>query len=222
MLITATRTVAAGPPAQISARQTSPLQRGRSGGLLAAAASSLVLMAIACGGSTGAGAGQQASSAAPDSNPGGDIPDTQAYVSFTAPSGAFTVKVPEGWGRSQQAGATVFADKLNAVRLEAVSSPAAPTAESATATELPTIRNEVKGFRPGTVTTVNRAGGSAILITYQSESAPDPVTGKTVRDAVERYEFWRAGTEAIVTLSSPRGADNVDPWRIVTDSFRWS
>jgi hypothetical protein len=24
-----------------------------------------------------------------------------------------------------------------------------------------------------------------------------------------------------VTLSGPAGADNVDPWRTVTDSFRW-
>ena len=53
------------------------------------------------------------------------------------------------------------------------------------------------------------------------DAPADPVTGKVVHDAVERYEFWRAGTEAILTLSGPVGADNVDPWRIVTDSFRW-
>jgi hypothetical protein len=182
----------------------------------------LVLLAGACGGPTGGGAAQTGSSAAPETNPGGDIPDTQAYVTFTLSPGAFTIKVPEGWGRNRQGGATVFADKLNAVRLEAVPSPAAPTVESATSTELPAIRTGVKGFHPGAVKGVSRAGGSAVLITYQADSPPDPVTGKTVRDAVERYEFWRAGTAAIVTLSSPVGADNVDPWRIVTDSFRWS
>ena len=30
------------------------------------------------------------------------------------------------------------------------------------------------------------------------------------------------GREAIVTLSGPRGADNVDPWRVITDSLRWT
>jgi len=38
---------------------------------------------------------------------------------------------------------------------------------------------------------------------------------------VERYAFWRAGTTVILTLSGPQGADNVDPWRMVTDSFGW-
>jgi hypothetical protein len=37
----------------------------------------------------------------------------------------------------------------------------------------------------------------------------------------ERYEFWRAGVEAVVTVSSPVGADNTDPWRTITDSFAW-
>jgi len=47
------------------------------------------------------------------------------------------------------------------------------------------------------------------------------VTGKVVRDDVERYEFWRGGTEAVLTLSGAAGSDNVDPWRLVTDSFTW-
>jgi len=51
---------------------------------------------------------------------------------------------------------------------------------------------------------------------------PDPVTGKTVTDSVERYVFTHGGRTAVLTLSGPRGADNVDPWRIVTDSLRWT
>jgi hypothetical protein len=47
------------------------------------------------------------------------------------------------------------------------------------------------------------------------------VTGKVFRDAVERYEFYRNGTETVVILAGPTGADNVDPWRTVTNSFRW-
>ena len=42
-----------------------------------------------------------------------------------------------------------------------------------------------------------------------------------MREAVERYAFWHDGQEAVLTLSGPKGADNVDPWRIVTDSLRW-
>ena len=38
---------------------------------------------------------------------------------------------------------------------------------------------------------------------------------------MERYTFWHDGQEAVLTLSGPKGADNVDPWRIVTNSLRW-
>jgi hypothetical protein len=42
-----------------------------------------------------------------------------------------------------------------------------------------------------------------------------------VTEAVERYSFWRSGQEVVLTLSGPQGADNVDPWRKITDSVRW-
>jgi hypothetical protein len=68
---------------------------------------------------------------------------------------------------------------------------------------------------------VTRKAGPAVLVTYQADSPPDPVTGKVVRDDVERYEFWRNGTEVALTLAGSAGSDNVDPWKIVTDSFAW-
>ena len=72
------------------------------------------------------------------------------------------------------------------------------------------------------MTTVKRHAGPAIRITYLADAPPNPVTGKRGTDAVERYVFFHNGREAVLTLSGPKGADNVDPWRIVTDSVRWS
>jgi hypothetical protein len=161
------------------------------------------------------------SSATPEVNPAGDIPDNQVFVAFTDAAGPFTIKVPEGWGRTEVAGVQTFTDKLNSVRLEVVATPSAPTTSSATSSELPAIKSSSKGFSGGKVSTVSRAGGQAVLITYQADSAPDPVTGKVIHLDVERYEFWKGGKEAIVTLSGPVGADNVDPWKIVTGSFAW-
>ena len=63
--------------------------------------------------------------------------------------------------------------------------------------------------------------GDAVLVKYQATSPPEQVTGKIVQLSAERYEFWRGGVEAIVTVSAPAGADNVDPWKTVTDSFGW-
>jgi hypothetical protein len=87
--------------------------------------------------------------------------------------------------------------------------------------ELPAVRAASRRYEPGTVTQLHRAAGPAVRITWKADAPADPITGKVVHDAVERYEFWHGGTEAVLTLSGPVGADNVDPWRIVTDSFRW-
>jgi hypothetical protein len=143
------------------------------------------------------------------------------FVAYTPPTGGFSVKVPEGWARTESGGTVTFTDKLNSIRMESVPASKAPTVESARQTELPAIRASAKNFQAGNVSEVTRKAGTAILLTYKADSAPDPVTGKVVHDAVERYEFWKAGTEVVLTLSGPDGADNVDPWRTVTDSFTW-
>jgi hypothetical protein len=191
----------------------------------------LALLAGACGssggnpygGSTPTTATQPSAATrnAPEVNPAGDIPDNQVFVAYRPPGGRFTVKVPEGWARVQQGGTVTFTDKLNAIRMETRPAPAAPTVASARQTELPAIRSASRRYEPGEVTRVRRAAGDVVLVTYRADAPADPVTGKVVHDAVERYEFWRGGTEAILTLAGPVGADNVDPWRIVTDSFRW-
>ena len=154
-------------------------------------------------------------------SPQGDIPDSQVYVVQTDPAGKYTVKVPEGWARTTSGTAVSFTDKLNTIRVETAPAAAAPTVASATATELPKIAQTASQYKAGKVSLVSRTSGPAVLITYEETSAPNAVTGKTIRLAVERYEFWANGTEAIVTLSGPVGADNVDPWKLVTDSFTW-
>ncbi len=185
----------------------------------------IALCAAGCGGSSSSGgsAAKPVDPNGPEVSPPGDIPDNQAFVAFTPTGAGFTVKVPEGWARTTAAGATTFTDKLNSI---AVAGPTAaakpPTAASATATEIPALAKTVKGFAGARATTVTRTAGPAVLITYLADSAPDAVTGRTRRNAVERYEFFRDGKRVVLTLSGPEGADNVDPWRIVTDSLRWT
>ena len=158
---------------------------------------------------------------ATESNPAGDIPDNQAYVGFTPPGATFVVKVPEGWARSTSNATTTFSDKLNQIAVVQKPDPNAPTVTSVKTTEVDKLRAAVPKFAPGSVTSVVRSAGPAILTTYQGDSAQDPVTGKVVRDAFERYTFYRAGQRVDLTLSGPVNADNVDPWKIVSDSLRW-
>jgi hypothetical protein len=158
---------------------------------------------------------------APEINSAGDIPDNQVFVPYTPAGGSFVVRVPQGWARSATGSAVVFTDKFNRVRIESVPRSQAPDVASTRAQELPQLQSSVPGFQAGQVTMVQRSAGPAVLITYQANSAPNAVTGKSVTEAVERYQFWRGGQEVVLTLSAPQGSDNVDPWRMVTDSFRW-
>ena len=159
---------------------------------------------------------------APEHSPPGDIPDNQAFVTYTPPGAGYSVKVPEGWSRTATGGTVSFTDKLNTVRLQRAAASAAPTVAAVRRSELPKLARHEQGFKAGTVTTLQRKAGPAVRITYLARSTPDPVTGKSRVDAVERYLFFHNGHEAVVTLSGPKGADNVDPWRTITDSLRWT
>jgi hypothetical protein len=131
------------------------------------------------------------------------------------------MKVPEGWARLETAAGVRFTDKLNSITAQESGTPSPPTAATATATVLPHLQATVPAYVPGRVGLVTRPAGQVVLVTYLGDSTPDPVTTKVVRDAFERYAFWRAGHQVVLTLSGPQRADNVDPWKIVTDSLRW-
>jgi hypothetical protein len=155
-----------------------------------------------------------------ETSPPGDIPDNQAFLTFDSPT--YSLRVPEGWRRVGRGSHVTFNDKYNSIQVDLSKNAARPTVVSVRKTELPRLRATVRGFAAPTVTRVTRVSGVAILIRYRAASARNPVTGKTVTNDVERYEFWKSGKLAVLTLQAPRGSDNVDPWRTVTDSFTWA
>ena len=149
----------------------------------------------------------------------GDIPDNQAFVRFS--TATYSLVAPEGWARTTKGGLVTLADKYNSIGVEISAAAKAPTASSVTSVELPRLRAGTPGFRSPTVTSLVRKAGRVVLVRYQARSRRDAVTGRTVVNDVERYEFWKSGHLAVLTLQAPHGSDNVDPWRRVTDSFRW-
>jgi hypothetical protein len=161
------------------------------------------------------------SSHATEFNPPGDIPDNAVFVDHTAPGSRVHFTVPEGWAKSTQGPVTTYTDKYNSISIEVRQRPSAPTVASARAEDVPELQQTASNFQLQGVQMVNRQHGSAVHLTYLADSAPNPVTDKVVRDAVERFDFWHQGQEAILTLAGPNGADNVDPWRTVSDSLQW-
>jgi hypothetical protein len=175
----------------------------------------------ACGGSSSGGSSSTVDPNTAENSPAGDIPDNQAFVAYKSPGGGYSVKVPEGWARTTAGGAVVFTDNLNTISLDSFPG-TAPTVAEVKRTDVPQLTKTLSGFQSPQVTTAHRPAGTAVEVTYLADSKADPVTGKVTKKAVERYIFFHKGKRVVVTLSGAKGADNVDPWRIVTDSVRWT
>ena len=164
------------------------------------------------------GAGQSGSSAtAPSSaavdanqaNGAGDIPDTQAFVRYEGTG--WSVLVPEGWARTQAGSAVTFAWNSDG---EAIVT--SPPADAATV-----VRGRFGATGTGTPRVATVGGQSATIFTFASRSKPDPVTGKTLTLENQAYLFARGGRRAMLVLWAPAGADNVDQWKKISESFRW-
>jgi hypothetical protein len=168
------------------------------------------------------GTGNGVNPNAPESLPPGDIPDTIAYVPYAVPGHGLSFSTPEGWSRKSSAGGVTFTDKLNTIQLIDTPAKAPITVAAARTSEVRKIAAGLKGFKLQSVSTLSRPAGPAVTIKYLGYSQPDPVTGKFGVLAFERYEFSHGGREVILLLSSPHGSDNVDPWRKVTTSLRFS
>ncbi len=154
-------------------------------------------------------------------HPAGDIPDTTVYVPYTSTAGHVQVKVPEGWSRQTTATSSTFTSNLNSITVAWMPMTAAPTVSSVRATAVPALQKSTLAFRLQDVRAVTLPGGPAIEIIYQVNSQPNAVTGRQYRLVVEQFEFYRGGRGAALSLSSAVGSDNVDPWRKVSESFRW-
>jgi hypothetical protein len=157
-----------------------------------------------------------------ESNPPGDIPDNTVFVAYRSPAGRFVLKVPEGWSRKTSASSAKFASNLNSISAAWAAGSSAPTVASTKATVVPALRASTLAFSLESVKAVTLPGGPAIETVYQVNSKPNPVTGRQYRLVIERFEFFRGGTAVVLDLSSAVGSDNVDPWRTVSESFRWA
>jgi hypothetical protein len=80
----------------------------------------------------------------------------------------------------------------------------------------------MKGFKLLSVTPSQRAGQTAIRVSFTASSPANAVTGKSVPVEAETYVFTHSGKKAVVTLAGAKGADNVDAWKIISNSLRWT
>jgi hypothetical protein len=149
----------------------------------------------------------------------GDIPDNQVFLTFANRAAGYSIRYPEGWARRGAAGDVTFQEKGNVIHV-VIAKAAVPTPASATATLVSLKRGDptIKVGKPERLTI---AGTPVIKVTYTRLSAPDPVTGKRLPLTIDRYLYAHGGKVATLDLGTPVGVDNVDAYRLISQSFRW-
>ncbi|MDW5317125.1 hypothetical protein [Rhizobium sp. PL01] len=157
---------------------------------------------------------------AAEKNPPGDIPDSQVFIDYASKLG-FTMQVPEGWARTDRSDGASFIDKLDGVVVTEMAADQEPSVETVKAVYIPKILLSQRAVKVSAVKAADLPAGKAIRIVYTSNSEPNAVTNKQVRLENERYLYFKDGKLVSVELYAPKGADNVDQWQLMSQSFRW-
>ncbi|MFN8161705.1 MAG: hypothetical protein U0R52_11760 [Solirubrobacterales bacterium] len=167
-----------------------------------------------CGSSTASGSTSEAAATSQ-----GDIPDNQQFLVFRNPAGGYSISYPEGWARSGRATQVTFIDKSNTISIRVVrgSHPTPASVAGGLKREASSDPCLVAGKPRATTAGPNRV----VKVTYTTSGKRSPVTGKRPRITVDRYVYFRNGKVATVDLATPLGVDNVDAYRMISQSYRW-
>lgn len=157
----------------------------------------------------------------PEINPVGDIPDNQAFIKYQSASGGYLIQVPERWARTENGTDVHFIDKFDGVQVQISKATELLSIDSIRKNQAAAIEKSGRAVTVKNIKQVKLNGGSAVVVSYESNSDPDPVTNKQVRLENESYYFNKNGSLACVTVWAPLGADNVDQWNFISNSFGW-
>lgn len=142
-------------------------------------------------------------------NPPGDIPDTQRFLTYSSPSG-YRVLYPEGWSRTMRGSGVRFTWHYDGEQVSMLTGNASAH-----------IRSTFTSVKAMRVTHARIHGNPVTLYTFTSQSRTNSVTGRSVRLESNSYVYANGTRLAVVDLWAPQGADNVDQWRKISQSFRW-
>jgi hypothetical protein len=151
-----------------------------------------VILAVGCGGG---------SNSTSSSGNGGKQAEAAAAATGDIPDNqvfltyrgpGYTVKYPEGWTKRGSGKDLHFTDKDNTIHLVLSSgSPPVPL------------------------------NGGRAKVTLHKLGTPNSVTGKRPQLIIDRYVYGKSGKVVVLDLATPKGVDNVDAYRLISQSFRW-
>jgi len=154
-------------------------------------------------------------------SPSGDIPDSQVFIKYSNAQGGYQLEVPEGWSQKVQGSSVSYKNQLDGLKVSVSKSSSAPTVKSVQAKQVTALKNSGNKVKIKKVKSITRKSGKAVLIVYNSDSKPNSVTGKRKKLENNTYIYYKNGKVASLRLWAPLGADNVDQWNRISNSFRW-
>jgi hypothetical protein len=182
-----------------------------------------MLLVAGCGSSkksnTSAQGGGATKAAEAKSLATGDIPDNQVFLTFHNAAAGYSILYPEGWARKGSGNDVTLQDKDNQIHI-VVGQGKQPTVANVKA-ELAKLKASSPALKATSAQQLTIRGKPVIKVSYTSESAPNPVTGKRVKLIVDRYVYFNNGKVATVDLGTAVGVDNVDAYKMIARSFRW-
>lgn len=158
----------------------------------------------------------------PETHPVGDIPDSQVFVTYKNTKAGYLFDAPEGWARTEKGSNVSFVHNFDGVSVNEYAQKQAPTVNSVQSNQVKSLIKTGRAIKILGIKDVTLKNEKAILVKYNSNSKPNKVTNKQVRLENERFYYFKNGKLAELTLWAPLGADNVDQWKRISDSFRWS
>jgi hypothetical protein len=150
----------------------------------------------------------------------GDIPDNAVFLRYSDATNGFSIKYVEGWQVAPQPGGVLISDKDSSETVMVLPG-VTDIATYISGTDLPALQ-ATASFSLQAQDQVTVGSQQLNHLLYSSLAPPDPVTGKQVPSTVDRYYVPGANGIAIVSLSTPNGVDNVDAFREMITSFKWS
>jgi hypothetical protein len=164
-----------------------------------------------------------AASQEPDTGAGttiGDVPDNAVFLTFKDSTAGFSIQYVEGWQVTRDPGGVTIRDKDSSEVIQ-IGPAQTDVASYVSSTDLPALRRQA-GFQLARQDTVKVGAHYVVHLVFDIPSAPDAVTGKQVPSTVDRYYIPGPNALAIVSLSTPKGVDNVDAFRQMIESFAWA
>jgi hypothetical protein len=157
----------------------------------------------------------------PEKNPPGDIPDNQIFVTYISSQGGYELEVPEGWARTENGRDVTFIYKLDGVSVSTTNTTQQPTSNDIRNNQAEQIKKTGGAVVINSIKDIQILKSPAVHMVYESNSDLDPVTNKRVRLENDVYYFYKNGSLVELRLWAPLGADNIDQWKRISNSFKW-